>query len=188
MMFIDAGKAHLNPRCEQDVYVELPEEAGAGPGMCGKLVFWLYGFRPAAAAWEKFYSEELEGCGFSRGIACGVVFYHEERDIACGVHGHDFTLVGCAEDLLWRKDLMTSWLEIKVRALMGPDPSDDKEVTILGRSVRWTADGIEYEADPKHRRMLMEHFWARQKLETTCLQWRERLEARRARGRRSTWF
>jgi hypothetical protein len=30
----------------------------------GKLNYWLYGFRPAAAAWEKLYSEELEGAGF----------------------------------------------------------------------------------------------------------------------------
>ncbi len=40
LMFIDARKAHLNPRCEQEVYIQLPEEAGAGPGMCGKLDYW----------------------------------------------------------------------------------------------------------------------------------------------------
>ena len=75
-MFIDARKAHLNPRCEEDVYIELPEECGAAPGMCGKLNFWLYGFRPAAAAWEKLYSNKLVGAGFVRGASCGVVFYH----------------------------------------------------------------------------------------------------------------
>ena len=35
---------------------------------------------------------------------------------------------------------------------------DDKHVVILGRHVRWIADGIEYEADPKHRKLIMEHF------------------------------
>ena len=34
LLFIDAKKAHLNPHCEHDVYVELPEEAGCGPGIC----------------------------------------------------------------------------------------------------------------------------------------------------------
>ena len=29
---------------------------------------------------------------------------------------------------------------------------------ILGRIVRWTKCGIEYEADPKHRKMMLEHF------------------------------
>ena len=52
-MFIDAKKAHLNPECESDVYIQLPEEAGCPEGYCGNLNFWLYGFRPAAAAWEK---------------------------------------------------------------------------------------------------------------------------------------
>ena len=53
---------------------------------------------------------------------------------------------------------MGEWFEIKVRALLGSDAEDDKEVTILGRTVRWTKDGIEYEADKKHRDMLIDHF------------------------------
>ena len=71
MMFIDARKTHLNPKCEDDVYIELPNECGLSKDWCGKLNYWLYGFRPAAAAWEKHYSELLEGVGFERGNACG---------------------------------------------------------------------------------------------------------------------
>ena len=33
MMFIDAKKPHLNPRCEEDVYIELPDEAGQVGGV-----------------------------------------------------------------------------------------------------------------------------------------------------------
>ena len=58
LMFIDAKKAHLNPRCEDGVYIELPAECGAPSGMCGKLNYWLYGFRKAASAWEAHYSEK----------------------------------------------------------------------------------------------------------------------------------
>ena len=93
-MFVDARKAHLNPRCEKDEYIELPSECGAGEGMCGKLNFWLYGFRPAAAAWEKHYSRLFEEVGFERGRSCGVVFYHEGRDLSLAVHGDDFTFCG----------------------------------------------------------------------------------------------
>ena len=32
---------------------------------------------------------------------------------------------------------------------------NDKEITILGRTVRWTEDGIEYEGDSKHRKELL---------------------------------
>ncbi len=52
LLFVDAKKAHLKPRCLADVYIELPEEARCPKGMCGKLNFWLYGFRKAASAWE----------------------------------------------------------------------------------------------------------------------------------------
>ena len=54
LLLIDARKAHLNSKCEEDVYIELPAECGAPPGTCGKLNNWLCGLRPAAAAWESF--------------------------------------------------------------------------------------------------------------------------------------
>ena len=37
-----------------------------------------------------------------------------------------------------------------VRARLGPGDKDDNEVTVLNRVVRWTEDGIEMEADPRH--------------------------------------
>ena len=106
LLFIDVRKAHLNPKCEGDVYIELPEEVGAPTGGCGKLNFWLYGFRPAAAAWEKHYSAKLEEVGFVRGITCGEVFYHEGRDVSLAVHGDDFTFCGIESDLIWIRDLI----------------------------------------------------------------------------------
>ena len=53
---------------------------------------------------------------------------------------------------------MKSWFEIKVRAMLGPDHEDDKEVILLGRRVRWLEDKVEWEADPNHRRKVLEHF------------------------------
>ena len=32
----------------------------------------------------------LENEGFERGVSCGVVFYHPERDLSLVVHGDDF--------------------------------------------------------------------------------------------------
>ena len=56
-------KVHVNGKCEGDVYIELPEECGHGPGKRGKLNYWLYDFRPAAAAWETLYEENFETVG-----------------------------------------------------------------------------------------------------------------------------
>ena len=74
------------------------------------------------------------------------------------VHGDDFTICGFGEDLKWIKKLMRSWFEIKVRVVLGPEVGDDKGVVILGRHVRWTKEGIEWKADPKHRQMILEYF------------------------------
>ena len=115
----------------------LPEECGAGPGICGKLNYWLYGFRKAAAAWEALYSKYFEDVGFERGDSCGVVFYHPGRDLSLACHGGDFTFCGLESDLHWIMDLMASWFEIKVLPMLGPDKHDDKEVVILGRIVKY---------------------------------------------------
>ena len=76
-----------------------------------------------------------------------VVFYHEGRDISLAVHGDDFTFCAEEEQLWWIRDLMRTWFEIKVRAIIGKGPEDEKEAAILGRAVRLGKDGIEYEAD-----------------------------------------
>ena len=132
LMFIDAKKAHLNPKCDDDVYVELPAEYGVLEGMCAKLKHWLYGMRPAAAAWERLYSDVLESKGFERGVSCGVVFYHKGMDVACAVHGDDFTFCGLREDLLVVQGWLREAFEIEVRGMLGESDVEDKEAAILG--------------------------------------------------------
>ena len=73
---------------------------------------------------------------FKRGITCVVVFSHAEKDISLVAHADDFTFEGFGPHLLWITELMKSWFEIKVTALLGPDDGDDKHVVILGRHVR----------------------------------------------------
>jgi hypothetical protein len=158
MLFIDVKKAHLNPKCDQDVYFQLPEEVNPQAGKCGKLVHWLYGFRPAARAWENHYAQKMEEVGFDRGLGTSVAFWHPERDLACVVHGDDFTFSGMDADLTWIENLMKSWFEVKVRARLGPEPDDDKEIVVLGRVVTWKDDCIEYQADPRHRSIVLEQF------------------------------
>jgi hypothetical protein len=156
VLVIDVKKAHLNPMCDQDVFIELPSETGAASGKCGKLIHWLYGFRPAAQAWENHYAEKLEEAGFARGLASPVSFYHVDLDIAGVVHGDDFTFVSDEAGLDYIEGLMKTWYEVKVKARLGGGASDDKEVNILGRLVRWTEEGWEYQADPKHRQIILE--------------------------------
>ena len=101
LLFIDAKKAHLNPRCDEEVYIELPPEAKQGESKCGRLNFWLYGFRSAGRAWEEHYAQKLVEAGFVRGKACPVVFRDEARDVDCVIHGDDFVMLGTDKELDW---------------------------------------------------------------------------------------
>ena len=71
------------------------------------------------------------------------------------VHGDDFTMSGEKQKLEAMRGNMQDWYEIKDRGIMGSGVGEIREVTILGRTVRWTVEGIEYEADAKHRETLM---------------------------------
>ena len=158
LMYIDVKKAHLNAKVDEDehIYVELPVEAEAKDGYCARLLRWLYGTRPAASSWEKEYTEKLESEGYVRGRAAPTTFYNKEKDARCVVHGDDFTFLAEEEELRRMAELMAKWYEVKVRAIMGPDAKDAKEVVILGRTVRWLDDRIEYEADGKYVKVIIE--------------------------------
>ena len=56
---------------------------------------------------------------------------------------------------------MRSWYDLKVRAVMGDDDDDDKEVTILNRTLRLTDGGLEYAADPRHEGRSTASAWTR---------------------------
>jgi hypothetical protein len=87
-----------------------------------------------------------------------VAFYHPGRDLSLAVHGDDFTFCGLEEDLLWVKGLMEAWYEVKTRGIFGPEEGDDKEIVILGRIVKVEEWGYSYQADRKHRDLVLEHF------------------------------
>ena len=74
------------------------------------------------------------------------------------VHGDDFTFSAADEDLNWAENNIKKWFEVKIRARLGPDPGDDKEAVLLGRIVRVTEKGFEYEADPRHREVILKEF------------------------------
>ena len=76
------------------------------------------------------------------------------------VHGDDIAIVGEEEELLWIESELSRSMVLKRRALLGPDPTDDKQVTFLNRIVTWgrTPEGlekVEWEADPRHVDILL---------------------------------
>ena len=134
--------------------MQLPAECGK-PGMCAKLLRCLYGTRDAPARWEAHYSTELVKMGFVRGLASPCCFHHPERDIRAVVHGDDFTFSGEEVHLRWVQEKMQASFLCEVEGMLGPDPSDLKEVRLLNRVIRWGPRGVRYESDPRHAEMLI---------------------------------
>jgi hypothetical protein len=77
------------------------------------------------------------------------VFHHDERRIACAVHGDDFTLSGPKQQLDWVESKLREVYELKVGGRLGPGGADSKEACVLNRVLRWTKEGVELEADPR---------------------------------------
>ena len=154
MIFLDVRKAHLNGKCDEEEWVELPEEMWEF-GRYARLRRWLYGMRKAAVNWEEDYAKRLEEVGFRRGRGAPTVFLNKMTEVRIVVHGDTFVVSGCRDELEKVKGMMEGWYAIKDRGIMGGAANEIKEVTILGRTVRWTADRVEYEADGKHRLELL---------------------------------
>ena len=48
--------------------------------------------------------------------------------------------------------------EVRHQAILGPEDEDQKDEVLFGRFVRWRSWGIEWEADVKHGKLLLERF------------------------------
>lgn len=63
-------------------------------------------------------------------------------------------VAGPQEGVEMVKGKMREWYEVKVRAGLGREAGDDKDIVVIGRIVRWTREGVELAADAKHGRKI----------------------------------
>lgn len=66
------------------------------------------------------------------------------------MHGDDFISLGDDDSSKRLADTLRKTYDLKVRAILGPDHSDDKSVRISNTTVIWIGDGIDFEADQGH--------------------------------------
>ena len=152
--FIDVKNAYLHARARRDVYVKLPDEDYEA-GMVGKLLKSMYGTRDAAQNWEFEYRDFMETERIIVGKSTPCAFRHPERKLRVVIHGDDFTVLGHAAELDWFRAHIVKNFEVKFKARLGPEDSDDQAVRILNRVVEWTDEGIRYEADQRHAEIII---------------------------------
>ena len=157
--FVDIARAYFNARLDthEHTYVALPPEDPDHLTKCARLLRHMYGTRAAADGWQEEYSSFLvETLGFAQGTSSPCVFRHPSRQLVVSVHGDDFTTAGAKDDLDWYEGAIKEKYECTIQPRLGPGEHDGKEAVVLNRIVRWTPDGIEYEADPRQAEKLIE--------------------------------
>ena len=84
LSFIDISRAYFNAHVDpsEPTFVELPPEAGAPAGTCGRLCRHMYGTQKTAEGLQEEYSCTLRECGFEQGRACPCLFVHKKPGLA----------------------------------------------------------------------------------------------------------
>ena len=92
--------------------------------------------------------------GFHASVGTPCLYYHKQRDIHCVAHVDDFLVGGDREQLDWFIRVLGEQFEIKSE-ILGSDKDEVRSAKFLGRTIRWTDAGIEYEGDTKLRADLL---------------------------------
>ena len=156
--FIDIARAYFCAATDPNhpTYVALPPEDPDSGRMCSLLLKHMYGTRKAADGWHCEYAGVLvTELDFEIGDASACVFDHRARHLRCSVHGDDLTTVGPKKQLDWMKQELEKRYELTEAHRLGPGATDDREAKALNRIVRWTSEGLEYEADPRQGEKLL---------------------------------
>ncbi|CAK0792782.1 unnamed protein product, partial [Prorocentrum cordatum] len=137
---LDISRARPHCEIKRTVYIKLPEEDPMSQeiGTRGLLRMALYGTRDAGQNFELTTAETVS-------------FFH---------HDDDFVLEGSRGGTESICEALKTKFIVKDRGVLGPAPTDAKEITRLNRVVRWRdrwsqgGEAIEYEADPRHAQIL----------------------------------
>ncbi len=157
--FMDISRAYFNAKVDESdpVDVEPPPKSDVTLGSCALLQRHLYGTCRAAGGWQSECSGSLVEFGFTKVTSSACVFVQAERQIRVSVHGDDFTTVGAKCDLDWLETSMENKYELRKGGRLGPGKDDAKEILVLNRVIRYTSAGLEYEADPRQGKRLLEN-------------------------------
>ena len=90
-----------------------------------------------------------------QGLTSPCIFYNKAKDIRVVVHGDDFTVLAEESQIRWLTNLLGAKMKVKLRGILGPDPSDTKQITILNRIVTWNKYNLTFEADTRHGEILV---------------------------------
>ena len=110
----------------------------------------MHGSLDAAQRWGERYAQVKEAGGFSRGDASPYHFFHEGSQTCILVHGDDFFIVGRREGRKHILSLLQGAYVLSKVVTLGPESSQSRTVSFLGRTLKLRQWRLEYEMDQQH--------------------------------------
>ena len=159
MMIMDVKRAFLYGKVRRPIFIRLPAEDPMSkvPNMVGRLEKAMYGTRDAPALWQAEVRSQMEALGFEVSPAYPCVYFHRKKNVRIVAHVDDFLCLGPRAGLEWVYSQLQREFEL-TREILGDAVDELREAHFLGRTLRWTARGIEWEGDSKHSQILIEEW------------------------------
>ena len=138
--------------------VMVPAKGLAPPGVGWRALKAMYGTREASKCWGNEVTDTMLAAGCEAVMVVPMTFTHKEHGYVVECHEDDFLSCGSAEALDHLDKVLTEKFDTKVLPRIGP-PEHGGQATEgphLGRIIRWTPEGFEWESNPKHYKDLVE--------------------------------
>ena len=124
----------------------------APPGVGWKCVKAWYGTREANKCWRNEVTDTLMKEGCKAVVIVPMMFVSENRGFVTVCHGDDFVSCGSAAALDEVDRVLTAHFDTQMlprigRTAYGGEVSEGK---YLGRTIRWSPQGFEWESNSKH--------------------------------------
>ena len=149
-MLLDFKKAFLYADIDRELYVELPgdDERRRGGANVGLLNKAMYGTRDAPAAWSRLARSMLVDLGSTACRTAACVFVHPSKGMEIVSHVFDFLCSGPPRYLVELRKMLREKYEVD-GDILGFDEGEQPEGKFLGRTIRYTTKGLEWEVDRK---------------------------------------
>ncbi|CAK0791790.1 unnamed protein product, partial [Prorocentrum cordatum] len=133
--------------------VIIPPRGLAPPGVGWRALKAMCGAREASKCWGNEVTDTMKLEGARQVVVVPMMFVYDSFGYVTCCHGDDFLTAGAASTLDEIDRVLTNNFDAKILPRLGP-PAHGGEVAEgqhLGGAIRWTPEGFEWEANPKHR-------------------------------------
>ena len=149
-MVLDVKRAFLYGEVQRELYIEVPveDERSCNGQMIGRLRKSMYGTQDAPAVWSRETKKMLMKRGFQASRIMPCLFHNAATGVCLIAHVDDLLLVGAQRELKSLKMDLQKEYEVDGHVL-GEGEGCIAETRFLGRRLRFTPTGLEWESDPK---------------------------------------